>query len=239
MSLSVMLVGSGGVGKSYLASTSPGPILILDLEGAAYKMPRPVVNWAIADIEAGKYPTGLTEQSIVSVNTEEWKNVAAVFNSLRSPKSPFKSFWIDSATVLTQLGESEVARKKTNVQQGFGELLNFLRPELISLKNLTARPDMTLEVFGVTAWQRDDKAAPSLQGGIGGLFNHTFDCVGYVSLEVINGQLANNMRVFPAPNGLDPKAKGTKSMYLSAKDGSLLNPNFAQLSNQETSNGKS
>lgn len=235
MPLSVLLVGSGGVGKSYLAATSPGPILVADLEGGSHKLPRPTTHWTAEDIAAGKFPSGLTPDSIVVAGTETFNQFLTLVTALHSPASPFRSFWVDSATVLSQLGEVEIARKKTNTQQGFGELLNLLRPAFTGLKQLTVRPDNSLEVLGFTAWQRDDKAAPSMQGSIVSWFNHTVDVVGYVSIDVIDGKLGQRMRIFPAPNGADPKAKGTGAMYHKYTDGVVTNPNFSDL-NQETSN---
>lgn len=230
MSLSVMLVDSSGLAPYALIPTSPGPILIADFEGNAHKFPGKVDRWLSADVESGKFPT-VTDGSIVATVVENYTQFKALTTSLHSPKSPFKSFWIVSATVLTQMGEVEIARKKTNTQQGFGELLNFLRPELTAIKQLAARADMTLEVFGATAWVRDDRPAPAMQGSISSWFTNMFDVVGYPSVEVIDGKLAYRVKIMPAPNGGDPKAKGTAHMLLTYGE-SILNPNFTEL-NQE------
>lgn len=227
-----MLVDSTGVAKYDVIATSPGPILVADFEGGAHKLGRETTYWTPEEITKGAFPHGLTADSIVVAVPENYAQFKAVCSALHSPKSPFRSFWIDSATVLTQMGEVEIVRQKTNTQQGFGELLNFLRPELTTLKHLTARPDMTLEVFGATAWQRDDKVAPSMQGSIAGWFNNMLDIVGYMSIGVIDSKLASIMRIFPAPNGADPKARGTREMYLKYGE-SITNPNFTTI-NQES-----
>lgn len=233
--MSIMLVGPGGQGKSHITATSPGPILIADLEAGAHKLPRQYTYWSAEAISNGEFPANLTEESIVVVLPESVKEVEQVVSTLHSPASPFRSFWIESATVLTQMGEVEVVRANKDGRQGFGDLLRLLQPMFTALKKMTLRPDLKLEVIGVTAWQRDDKQAPSLQGGIGSLFNHTFDVCGYVSIGVLDGKLANFMRIMAGPNGTDPKAKGTGQMYVKYLDGVIPNPNFTEL-NKETSN---
>jgi hypothetical protein len=226
-----MLVDSTGVAKYDVMATSPGPILVADFEGGAHKFPRPVTYWAAAEVAAGSFPKGLTPESIVVTVPDNYTEFKALAHALHAPVSPFVSFWIDSATVLTQVGEIEIVRKKANTQQGFGDLLNFLRPELTTLKQIASRPDTKLEVFGATAWQRDDKIAPSMQGSIAGWFNNMLDIVGYCSIEVIDSKLANRMRIFPAPAGTDPKARGTKEMYIKYGE-SIVNPNIAALNEE-------
>lgn len=232
MTLSVMLVGPGSVNMPKLIETSPGPILVADLDGKASQFSRTVTHWSFDEIVAGQFPSGLTEESIVVFGPETIPEFEKVVTALHSPQSPFASFWLMSVTVLTQKGEVEIARKKTNTQQGFGDMLNLLRPLVHGVKQLSASPLSKLQVFGVTAWQRDDKIAPSMQGSLRSYFDNVFDVCGYLTLAVIDGAIGHHMRIWPAPNNGDPKAKGTDPMYLKYGE-SITNPNFTTL-NQET-----
>lgn len=227
-----MLVDSTGIAKYDVMATSPGPILVADFEGNAHKFPRQVLHWTEAEIDAGKFPEGLTDKSIVAAVVEDYKQFKSVINTLNAPKSPFKSFWIDSASVMTQRGEVELARTMKNTQQGFGELLNFLRPELTNIKAIAARSDLALEVFGVTAWCRDDRPAPAMQGSITSWFNNMMDICGYMSITVEDKKLVNKMQIAPPETG-DPRARGTKQMLIKY-GGVITNPNITTL-NQENS----
>lgn len=227
-----MLVDSTGIAKYDVMATSPGPILVADFEGNAHKFPRQVLHWTEAEIDAGKFPEGLTDKSIVAAVVEDYKQFTALTMTLNAPKSPFKSFWIDSASIMTQRGEAEMVRTMKNTQQGFGDLLNFLRPVLTDLKTIAARSDLTLEVFGATAWCRDDRLAPAMQGGITSWFNNMMDLVGYMSISVEDKKLVNRMQIAPPETG-DPRARGTKQMLIKY-GGIITNPNITIL-NQENS----
>lgn len=231
MPLSAMLVDSTGSAQYDIIATSPGPILVCDWEGNAHKIGRPITYWSVDEIIAGQFPAGLKPDSLVVFVPADYTQFELLCKSLHAPSSPFVSFWIISASILTQIGEIEIARTKKDTRQGFGDLLNLLRSVLTGIKQLTAQPGYKLEVFGVTAWQRDDKVAPAMQGGIAAWFNNMLDIVGYCTVEIVENRLATRMRIYPAPLGQDPKARGTKAMYIKYKE-SILNPNFTELNKE-------
>jgi hypothetical protein len=230
MTMSVMLV-DGTNAKYKLIPTSPGPILVADFEGSFDRFKGDRVFWPAAEIAQGKFPENLKSTTLVIAVVESYPDFETLVSSLHSPASPFLSFWIHSATVLSQMGEVEIARKKANVQQGFGELLNKLRPILTTIKRLTAREDVKLEVFGATAWIQANRQAPSMQGSISDWFLNTMDIVGYPSLDgVADGQLNYKMRVW-APAGTDPKANAPDEILVKHGE-EIVKPNFAELNNE-------
>lgn len=230
MALSVLLVGPNGVGKSHLIATSPGPVLVADIEAKGSGLPRQRdhVIWHKEELQIGKFPEGLTSKSIVRYVPSDVPDYIKLLESLLHPSSPFVSVWTDSATILSQMGEVEIAKKSKDGRAGFGDLLTLLRP-LLHKVLVYAESDRTrLELVGATAWQRDDKAAPSTQGSLGNWLVGMYDVVGYVSLGVINGALGQRMLIWPTDGGKDPRAKGRGWMYTKYKD-EIVNPNFTEL----------
>jgi hypothetical protein len=226
VSLSALLVDSSGICKYDIIATSPGPILLADLEGGSHKLPRPVTHWD------GKGPLpSLNEESIVVIIPEKIRDLEEIVKTLHSPTMPFKSFWLDSATVLTQLGEVEIVKMNRDGRQGYGDMLRLLQPMFTGLKQIAARPSLKLEVVGFTAWLEQNKQAPALQGSISTWFLNMCDVVGYPTIEVVDKRLASRMRIAPAPNGVDPKAKGTKAMIIKFGE-DILNPNFTELNKE-------
>lgn len=230
MSLSVLLVDSTNAAKYKTIATSPGPIFVVDLEGGASKIPGEKVYWNAADIKAGKFPK-VTDSTTVVTTVETVDQFTEATSAVFAPDSPFRSIWIDSATVLTQIGEIEIARKNKDGRQGYGDMLREFRPILMALKASTARPDRKLEVFGSTAWVQAGRQAPAMQGQLVDWYNNMCDVVGYMSMEIIDNKLAYRMRIWPAPNGADPKSRGTTELYVKYNE-SILNPNISNLSKE-------
>lgn len=229
--LNALLFGLGGQGKSHIAATAPGPLLFADFEGSSYKLPREYVTLSLDEL--GSVPevaAGEIDDRIYTVPCSSIMDLTHIINFLHTDQSKFKSFIIDSGTVLTQIAEHELvdSYQGKEVRQAYKALLHDLRPKLTTLKHLLVRTDRALEVLIITAWQRDDKEAPAFSGGIGSFFNHTIDTIGQVKLGIVEGKLTQVMQIW-SDKGLPVKAPGKFLIKYGEK---ITNPNFSTLSQE-------
>ena len=229
--ISVLIHGWWGAGKSWLASTAPGPRLVLDTEGGFYDTPGDHIVWD----PTTPIPSKLDKDTSVIVDVQDWADVERVRDTLAG-EHPFQSVIVDSLHELQNLLKRAVATpgrqynpNATFEMQAWGRLLNNMGEFLRDLRNLT-RPGAHQRVNVVLVSGTNDEivpAKPLLEGGIRKVLVGFYDVVGY--LTEAKDQNQNDVRVLQiAPT---PLAVAKCRLHnLQVKHGSqIVNPDIRKM----------
>ena len=117
-SLTLVVHGESGAGKSWLADTAPGPRLILDVEGGVDWTPSTKVEW---DPRGPVPELGADDTAVVRVPDIEV--IDRTLQWLASGQHPFRSIVIDSLSEAQKRLLDKIAGASQPTQQQFGSLL--------------------------------------------------------------------------------------------------------------------
>ncbi len=180
--LTGLVHGESGIGKSWFADTVPAPRLILDAEGRAKYTPSgPKVWW---DPRAGGPPMydGTWETCVVSVT--DFEVIRLAHQWLRSGQHSFVSVVLDSVMEAQKRCIDAIAGVNALDQQDWGTLLRNVEGEIRKYRDLTMLPDdtQTTSVVIMVSGSRENKGKqmPLLQGQIADTLPYYLDLVGYL-----------------------------------------------------------
>lgn len=178
--LTMLIHGESGVGKSWLADTAPAPRLILDAEGRAKYTPSgPKISW---DPRSGPPPAadGTWETCVVSVS--DFETLSQAYQWLRAGQHQFTSIVIDSLMEAQKRCIDYVAGVQALDQQDWGTLLRQLESLVRSYRDLTLVPDNAASVvlFIVGSKDAENTRRPLLQGQLAVTVPYYLDVVGYL-----------------------------------------------------------
>jgi len=230
--LNALVIGPSGAGKSWLASTTPPPRLIIDLEGRARYSPngRQATPWdGVSDpMQLAKSPTRtyvLRAQTLPQLDTaRQW---------LRSGKHPFRSVSVDSL-MEAQIRVAEQIRPGLQSLriQDFGDLNRHMQVFVREIKDMTEEPatGVRCAVFIAGAKQDEDgHIRPLMQGQIARNTPYWMDVVGYLEkVRLDNGAVVRRLWLDQRPeNDLEVK-DGTH--FITERFGPcILDPNIETL----------
>lgn len=232
VTLNALIIGPSGHGKSWLASTTPPPRLIVDLEGRAKYTPngRQATDWdGVSDpMQLAKSPTRtyiLRAQTLAQLDTaRQW---------LRSGKHPFKSVSVDSLMeAQIRLAEQIRPGLQSLRLQDFGDLLRQMQVFVREVRDMTDEPatGVRCAVF-IAGAKRDDDGfiRPLMQGQIARNIPYWMDVVGYLEkVRLENGTIIRRLWLDQRPEGDLETKDGTD--FITAKFGPcVLNPNLEAL----------
>ena len=233
--LTALIHGASGVGKSWLADTCPAPRLVLDAEGRAkYTPSQPKTLW---DPRAGAPPAadGTWETCIVQVH--DFETLSLAYQWLRSGQHEFKSVVIDSLMEAQKRCIDSVVGVNALDQQDWGTLLRKLEALVRSYRDLTLIEanlvSVVLLLVGSRAGVKSGKQEPLLQGQLADTVPYYLDVVGYLFKQPqTDGSYIRSLLVDEIPGFV-------------AKDGTgrlpgpiIANPNIAALYELLTVNGQ-
>lgn len=206
-SLTMLVYGTAGVGKSTLASTAPYPRLMLDVEGGHRFLNANIKYWN-PYTEEPPVADGTWDTCVVVVN--DYDTVLKAYEWLRSGKHHFKSLIIDSISELqVKLFDKLAGNEQVKMQQ-WGEVLRSLGNFMRNVRDLTSHPTAPLEAIVLTAMARmdksDNKYRPYLQGQLATIAPYLYDLVGAVVIET-----------HQHPDPMQPAYK-VRRMYLEGTD---------------------
>ncbi len=184
--LSLLVHGEPGVGKSWLGQTTPAPRLVLDAEGGSRAPKRidadgkvkrvPQVEWdplTGPPPEAGKWET-------CRVRVQNFDTLKRVFEYLNSGQHPFRSVVLDSLTEIQK-------RCKDSIRDGdevmnermWGILLDRMELLIRAYRDLVDHPTKPIEALVILALTKEHnfKNKPAVQGALG------ISLPGYVDTE--------------------------------------------------------
>ena len=180
-SVSAIIHGEPGSGKSWAGATSPAPRLLLDAEGGGRFAPKnhPMVKWDPLT-EAPPEWDGVWQSCFVSV--QDWKTFDAAHQWLASGEHPFRSVVLDSLTELQKRLVDAVSGIQQPTMQQWGEVLRRMEDKARAFRDLAVRDDNKLEaVIAIClSHKRDDQIRPFVKGSLELSLPGFFDIVAYL-----------------------------------------------------------
>lgn len=180
-SLSLVVHGESGVGKSWLADTCPKPLLVLDAEGGSRFTPSRKTYWD--GVSAPPAFDGTWDTCVVV--TRSFSQVNQVFQWLNSGQHPFVSVAMDSLTEIQKRCLDDVSGVDQPTQQHWGALLRQMEKLVRDFRDLTMHPTKPLQsvVFICLTSQKSDRFRPHVQGQLGITLPYFVDVVGYLFVQ--------------------------------------------------------
>lgn len=196
-SLSIVVHGDSGTGKSWVADSAPKPLLLLDAEGGARFTPSRKTTWD--GISAPPAYDGTWDTCVVV--TRSYRVVATVFQWLNSGQHPFRSVALDSLTEIQKRCLDDVAGVEQPTQQDWGALLRQMEATVRQFRDLTMHPTRPLDavVFVCMTSSKDGRLKPHVQGQLSVTLPYFVDVVGYlfVQPDPTSGQPVRRLLVQP------------------------------------------
>lgn len=182
--LTIVVHGESKVGKTWLGSSAPKPVLILDAEAGGMRfVPGRKITWDPMTQE----PPQPGEWDICTVTVDDVSKLDVVYQWLRSGQHPFRAVVFDSLTEIQSRLKKSIDSSGLLDQQGWGRILTMLEDLVVKFRDLTEAQDQ-LQAFVVIAGtrMRDGKFRPFLQGQIANLLAYKLDAEGFLFVQ--NGE---------------------------------------------------
>lgn len=196
--LSLMIHGPSKQGKSTLAASAPGPVLIADAEGGSKFLPYRMVGW---DPRVGPPPVHDGTWDICVVVVNEWSTVQRIYEWLSQSEHSFNSFVLDSITELQRRCKATISDDAFKIQD-WNSLLIAMDKTLRGFRDLTLNPSNPIKcaVFIAETRMKDGRWTPFLQGSIEVSAPYWFDVVGYLYAQPgDDGSLTRQLLISPHP----------------------------------------
>ncbi len=210
--LSLLMHARSKVGKSTLASTAPGPVLVIDAEGSwkfigtkGHGGPRiRKITWNPAR-DAPPRADGTWDVCRVSVT--DWTTLSQVYGWLLNAPHDFRSIVMDSISELQRRLKANLVGTEQMKIQDWGSLLTRMDAMIRGFRDLTllAAP-YGVQVAVFIAESREDKGVwtPYMQGQISVSLPYWMDVVGFLYVDNVldaNGQpTGTERRLLVAPH---------------------------------------
>lgn len=196
-SLSLVVHGESGVGKSWLGDTTPGPRLILDAEGGSRFTPSRKTQWD--GLSAPPAYDGSWDTCVVVVRN--FNQISTVFQWLNSGQHPFRSVTLDSLTEMQKRVLDDVAGTEQPTTQDWGALLRRMEALVRQFRDLTMHATKPIEavVLICPTSEKSGRYRPHVQGQLGITLPYFVDVVGYLYVQADEtGALSRKLLVQPS-----------------------------------------
>lgn len=229
VTLTGVIHGPSGVGKSWFLDTAPGPKLVIDLEGRARYTPSgPKVWW---DPMASAPPDPAQGWQTCIVTAASYATLDQAYQWLRSGQHGFVSCGIDSVMEAQQRCVDDISPTMQQFdQQDWGTLKRKLERLIRDYRDLTLLSSNTIETVMFLTGSVDDgkKQRPLLQGGLKDTLPYLVDLVGYMfKAPQTEGNFIRSMLVDEQPGFV---AKDGTGRFVSAYPGGIIpNPNLTEM----------
>jgi hypothetical protein len=203
--LTALIHGESGVGKSDLADTIPGIRLVLDAEGGSEYTP----SWPKQVWNPNFAPPGMPgcephlqqPAQTVRVVVQEWAAWERVHSWLMSGQHPFTSVILDSLTEIQKRCRDNIRGLEQMQQQHWGQLLIEMETAVRQLRDLAKSPYnplMNVIILALTDLNKE-RGRPLAQGSLQVALPGFVDVVGYMYTQTAaDGQsLARMLMVQP------------------------------------------
>lgn len=195
--LSAVIHGESGVGKSWLGDTAPKPLLVLDVEGGSRFTKSRKVKWNPLS-EAPPEPDGTWDACVVFA--QDFHTISTAYQWLASGRHPFRSVVLDSLTEAQKRCLDQIAGTEQPDQQDWGSLLRAMEDLVRKLRDLTFHPTRPLDAVLILALthHRDGRFRPMMKGQIELTLPGFVDLVGYLYPEADErGELRRKLLIQP------------------------------------------
>lgn len=226
--VSAIVHGESGMGKTWLGATGPTPRLVLDVEGRSKYAPYGRrVMW-----DPRTPPPDMAEIDTAVVKLRRFDEMDFVYQWLNSGQHPFRSFIVDSLTELQKRAIDMIAGTNAMRTQDWGDLLRRMEFLVRAMRDLADHPTnpIPLVLFVCFTQEKGGHRRPLIQGSLGNTLPFYVDVNGY--LTVVDDpsdptQAARALFIQPVQVGLVVK-DGTD--LLTQHYGPVIyRPNFAEM----------
>lgn len=192
-SLSLLIYGPAGSGKTTLGLSGPTPTLVLDAEQASKFIPRnQKVIW---DPETDPNPPaydGTWKYCVVRI--DKWKVAQDVMSYLKTRSHPFKTILLDSVTEVVIKAKEAINNRDQFKIQHWGTLSSNMGYLLRDLRDEASHPKSPIEMMCVIAVEQENvktniqgevesrKVEPYLEGGVKKIISYLFDVTAYITI---------------------------------------------------------
>ena len=202
--LTALLHGDPGVGKSWAGASTPAPRLILDVEGRGKFTPGRKIFW---DPRTQAVPTYDGSWDTCIVLCTDFDLLPQVHAILRTGQHPFVSATVDSLMMAQKRFIDKLAGLNSVTTPQWGDILRNLEGMVRDYHDLTMYPATGIKVVVFTVGEDDPvggdgKNRPLLQGQLRRTVAYFVDVVGYMFAQASeDGQATNRfLLVHPRPN---------------------------------------
>jgi hypothetical protein len=200
-SLTIVVHGESGVGKSWFADTAPAPRLVLDVEGGVRFTPSEKVDWDVRQA-----PPEDAETVVVPVR--ELAVLQQAFQWVNSGKHPFRSIVVDSLSEAQKRAVDQIAGTAQMKTQDWGSLLRKMEQMVRAFRDLTMHPVAPVDCVVFVCGSRTDDAGtvrPQLQGQMGTTLPYYVDVVAHLGVGVGEGGALERTATFAPVGGVVAK----------------------------------
>lgn len=207
--LSLLIHGPSKTGKTTLAATAPGPVLVIDAEGGSKFLPYRMRGWD-PRIEPPPTPDGTWDLCIVIAS--DWGTVHRVYEWLSQSDHGFKSLIIDSITEIQRRCKENISTDAFRIQD-WGTLLAQMDRTIRGFRDLTLDMNNSIRcaIFVSETRMKEGKWTPHMQGSIEVSLPYWMDIVGYLFAQPgDDGTIARQLLISPHPNYVAGERVGNK-----------------------------
>lgn len=230
LTLSALIHGESGVGKSWLLTTMPGPRVIFDIEGRTKFTPTKKVLWdpqrqdPMKDLE-------VTDETTVIVKVKDISVLDTAIQWLYSGQHPFRSAGVDSLTEAQKRLVDSIAGVEAMKDYDWGTLLRKGEKLVRDLRDMTDHPTHPLDcVVMVTGTQeKGGYKRPKMQGQIALDVPYYVDVNGLYQ-SVLHPETGQPVRALQIqPNGGAVVVKDGTDLLTQRYGAYIYEPNFAEI----------
>lgn len=197
--LGLLVHGTPKIGKSWLAESCPGPVLILDGEGSTDFLKRKRrQEWN----PINPPPTDVGPDDVVVVKATDWQTVVLVNQWLSSGQHPFNSFAVDTLTEWQKKCKATISASAFDDTRQWGQLLDKMELVVRFWRDLLDHPTHPLyAVVIITQTVEKEKGGqkPDVQGALTRSLGSFFDVIGFLRPRMQEGQLLPTRELVIAP----------------------------------------
>ena len=221
VSISIIIYGNPKVGKTWLMTTAPKPMLVLDVEAGGIRFtPGKKTIWSDFDSP----PPETDDLCIAQINT--WDDYLKVRSWIVSGSLGFKSLGIDSLMELQdRLKESESFRNPAQLQiQEWATMLYEMGKVINEIRDAGLQYGYETVVFVIGETEKNSKTLPMLQGKIAEKISHKVDAIGhYYTARDEDGILHRILQLTPDDNVVAGHRLGD------CVDDYIIDPNLSEI----------
>lgn len=181
--LSVMVHAPKKTGKSSFGDSGPRPVLVLDVENAAFWTPSRKIYWNPAR-ETCPVADGSWDTCVVIIQT--YKELYDLLKFLQAGQHPFNSISMDSVTEIQQRIMFELVGTKKMMQDDWGALLRNVNALIRGYRDLITHPTRPVwsvcYVAGTHFDQRRNQWRPLVQGASQDYLPYVPDLLGWMEI---------------------------------------------------------
>ena len=203
--LSLLVHGQEGSGKSWLGQSTPAPRLVLDAEGGS-RDPRRAVNGKGVRQKVIKWdptrdePPVAGDWEVCHVAVRNFSDVQQAFQWLQSGDHDFRSVVLDSVTEIQQRCKDDIGGDSALRIQDWDLMMIRMSQLMRRFRDLTFHPTNPVDavVFLALSHHSNDKWRPWVQGGLAKALPGYVDVEGYLYVEQLeDDQFQRRLLIHP------------------------------------------